>query len=178
MDRLYSPIAITGSLKGTASFAATSAFAEHVEYADVLDKPTIISSSLQFTSADDVTFDEVTASFIKGNIVAQSLILSGSDAQLTSSWSEHAVSSSYALSSSNANYIDFNNILNKPSLISSSLQFTSSDTATFGNVTSSNLLVQSLQITSSITPDGGSISQFVTINVNGVNYKLALYTLE
>jgi hypothetical protein len=48
------------------------------------------------------------------------------------------------LSSSNArtaSYVDFNNIANKPTLVSSSLQFKNTDDVTFRNITASNITV-------------------------------------
>jgi hypothetical protein len=102
------------------------------------------------------------------------------------------LTSSYAISSSVANSVDYNNVLNKPPLISSSLQFTSSDDATLGVVTASSVyssgstsitlgaqnlnLIGSLQISSSVTGSAGSITNYLLLNVNGVDYKLALYT--
>jgi hypothetical protein len=44
-------------------------------------------------------------------------------------------------------------------------------------ITGSNLLVESLQISSSLDVSAGSLTNYITINVNGSDYKLPLYAV-
>jgi len=127
--------------------------------------PGTISSSLQFGLTDDVTFRNITASIVSASIFigdgsnvtgiissSYSISSSHSDVSDTSSFvtlaqtASFVLSSSYAVSASHANLSDtaslansvaYASITGKPTLVSSSLQFTNTDDVTFRNVTAS-----------------------------------------
>ena len=147
-----SSVAFLGTLVGTASWASLARTASFVEYDNVANKPTLISSSAQiianlpinvvtssaqlsngaaiaFTSSNNVTFGSVTASI--GFLG-------------TASYAVQALTASYSLQSLTASYV-LGTVTLPANVVSSSAQlsngggvaFTSSNNVTFGSVTAS-----------------------------------------
>jgi hypothetical protein len=152
-----------GALTGTSSWAnnsISSSYALSASHAQtaitsdfnaLLNKPTLVSNSLQINTGS------FTGSFV-GTVTGT---LTG-----TSSWANNSISSSYALSASHAQTAitsDFNSLINKPTLVSNSLQintgsFTGSFTGSLqGSITSASYALSSSHAQTAITSDFNSL---------------------
>ena len=121
-DDLTSPFtgSFTGSFTGDGS-GLTGIEVDSVAFDNITDKPTLISSSLQFNDLTSPFTGSFTGSFA-GDGTNLTGVISSSYAT-TSSYALFTVSSSHALTADIADSVAFDNITDKPTLISSSLQF-------------------------------------------------------
>jgi hypothetical protein len=114
------------------------------------------------SAGNEIEFGQLSASFVSASTISATnvtvdTLTAKNPINTTCSYSQTA---SYLLGSvESASYVDYANVGNKPSLVSSSAQFKSSDNVTFGQVTASVIEVQTLHvqtITSSVDYVTGS----------------------
>ena len=179
MDSELSEIATVKALTAvgiSGSFtAASSSFSTRVSANEVITAKTLVSSSTQFSTSDNVTFNHITAS---GNISSSGTIigsnLSGTNTgdqdlsglalktEVSGAFTSDSASFSTRLTTAES---ELNN-----TLISSSLQFDSSDNVTFNNITASGNISASGTVFASAfsSPDGdGDIDFSDSLDVAG-----------
>jgi len=173
------PTQVAGALDELAARTTAS----YVDFSNVANKPTLVSSSLQFGSSDDVTFRNITAS----NITASALFISGSTTSrfignvevtgsltVTSSATFRNIGMTILEGPTTASIISASVFIgdgsqltgvagSSPGTISSSLQFTNTDDVRFRNITASRISASifigdtSLTTTSPITISSSDI---------------------
>jgi len=157
----------TGSLQGTSSWSSNAVSASYIQYANIANRPTLLSSSAQIAT-------DITGAFssVSGSLSSRITVTEGSLVSITAATASYILasqtSSMSVLSASlatTASYILYSNVSNKPTLISSSAQI-ATDISGAINATSSSL-------SSRITSVEASI---VTLNAATASYILASQT--
>lgn len=127
----------------TSSYALT---ASYVEFNNISNKPTLISGSYQIASDISGSSNELSSSISNRVNILENTI---------------QVSSSYALT---ASYVEFNSIVNKPTLISSSYQIAADISGSFGSTSSS--------INTTINNLSSSIDSTISLLSSSVSFRL------
>lgn len=126
----------TGSLQGTSSWSNNAVSASYIQYANITNRPTLLSSSAQIAT-------DITGAFssVSGSLSSRITVTEGSVVSITAATASYILasqtSSMSVLSASlatTASYILYSNVSNKPTLISSSAQIATDISGAFTSV--------------------------------------------
>lgn len=145
----YAQNASTADSATSASFATTASFATKASTADVATT----ASYVAWANVDESNTDVFAGTASYATKAGTSLTAT------SASYAQNASTADSATTAATASYVAWTNVDGKPALISSSLQFTSSDVFNVGTITASNIQVENLSVinvTSSVVYSSGS----------------------